>query len=319
MRNRHTFLWLLAAWVMIAIITWIYPTAALAQTEVPPSSGGAALENAQATATAAVDSFLRATAETNGNNLLATVTVDIAAATNFPATVTAAAANIQATANAVQGNIVATPTPPDPLARANAILSTVQAVSTTAALDNDDRLATAAAVQAQLPERLQALTRDELETFLDGLSENGSLTVDQTTQTIAVTYNIQEPAANAALDAALQTAGYEASAASVDFIAEGALVTIEDAQITESIGGRVLVLIAISAADGRLVVSPVFVTVNDEPVPQDVTNRIAETIAQSIDDALNTTDVPINYTVTDAFTTDGNLVISLVIPFNIAG
>lgn len=264
------------------------------------------LQQAQLTATAVSERF-RATA--NDNNV------------DFPLTVTKASENIQATANAATGanqNIRVTAI--DPQARANAIRETAAAMTTNELRSNEDIQATAQALREQLPETLQNLTGDEVETLIDQITENGAIVVDEDAQTVSVTYAISETAANEALDAALVTADYSASAASVDFIAEGALVTIEDITITENLSGRLIALVSISAVDGRLTITLVYATINDIPLSESAVAEISAVIASSMDQALSLyADVIYNFTVTDAFTTDSDMVITLLIPFNIAG
>lgn len=265
------------------------------------SNAQATIEAAQATADG-VRSNAQGTVEAAQANAQATAAAlqsnAQGTATALRATVSGVQANVQATRSAIQTNIPAT----------------AAAVSTILAQSLDEIQATVTAVYEQIPEIIQELVGEELEEWLNYVTEHGSVEVDTDARTVRITYDLTETLVNNVLDAALVGAGYNPTAANTDFIPEGALVTVEGATITEDISGRLTMLYNFEAVDGRAQVTLVYATVNDAPLPDSVVAQLQDDFVGVVTSAI-TADIAYEYSVDALYTTDTSLVAVVTVPF----
>jgi hypothetical protein len=245
-----------------------------------------------------------------------------AAQSDFEATTGAIEANIQATAQAAQGNAQTTVTASvadigaTVQARQVSIQMTAQAAATSASIGIEQVEATVQALTVQLPEQVQDLTLAELEDLLTYIGANGSLSVDMETQTVNAVYSLPEATVNAYLDAAMIEAGVDPSALSVNFIPEGAFITMEEVTLDNGLSGRLTILLGFEVVDGRVVTVILYAALNDTPLPENVLTALNAELQNVVDSAL-TSEYAYTYTVESVYTDDTSLTVSAIIPFAI--
>lgn len=301
------FKFLLGGVVLLMILTTL--STVIAAPYTPPeqiaATRGAAQGNLQATRDAAnanlqptrdaVATTIGATLEAGNADLAST---QQAVQGNLEGTAGALQANAQATSAAVQTNIPAT----------------ANALATRGVQEADAIRATVTAVYQQLPDAIQDLVGEDLEVWLNTLSQYGSFEIDPNSQTVRVTYNLTEPLVNTLLAEALVAAGYSADAVAVDFISAGAFVTVENITLSNGASGRLTMLFAVAAVDGQAEVTLVYAMINDIPLPDSVIAELQNEFAEVLASAL-TADYDYEYSIDALYTTETSLVIAATIPF----
>lgn len=170
------------------------------------------------------------------------------------------------------------------------------------------------AVYQQLPDTIQDLVGEDLEAWLNTISEYASFDIDPDNQIVRVTYNLPETLVNTLLDEAFVAAGYSADAVAVDFIPDGAFVTVENITLANGITGRLTMLFSFAAVNGQTEVTLVYATVNDIPLPDAVITELQNEFAAVIESAL-TADYDYDYSIDALYTTDTSLVVAATMPF----
>ncbi len=268
------------------------------------ASAEAASTNVAGTAQA-VSTSAQGTAPAAATNVAGTVQ---AAGTNVVSTVEAGATNIRGTVETNATSIVAT-------VQAGAtqvfleygdVQATAQSLATIAALPTEERQATVLAIIGEeIPE--------ELEQYLNDLFANADISVDPENGTVSVTTALSESTTNAAVDQALVAAGYSASAVAVDYIAEGIVVTVEDITLDNGMSGRLVIFASVAAVNGQIDVTVISATINDMPVPDIIIAELNATFGEAYESILSgSANVPVDTTVTAAYTTDTDLIISFI-------
>lgn len=260
---------------------------------------------------------LQATREAAGANLQATrdvVATSVAptresAAENLSGTQQAVQGNLEGTASAIQANVQATSA-----AVQTNIPATASALATRGAQEADAIRATMTAVYQQLPETIQNLIGEDLEAWLNTISQYASFEIDPDNQIMRVTYNLTETVVNTLLDEAFTASGYNADAVAVDFIPDGAFVTVENITLSNGISGRLTMLFSFAAVNGQAEVTLVYATINDIPLPDSVITELQNEFAEVIAGAL-TADYDYAYSVDALYTTDSSLVVAVTVPF----
>lgn len=260
--------------------------------------------NARGTAQAAATN-VAGTAQAASTNVVSTVQTG---ATSVVSTVEAGATNIRGTVETNATSIVAT-------VQAGAtqvfleygdVQATAQSLATIAALPTEERQATVLAIIGEeLPE--------ELEQYLNDLFANADISVDPENGTVSVTTALSESTTNAAVDQALVAAGYSASAVAVDYIAEGIVVTVEGVTLDNGMSGRLVIFASVAAVNGQIDVTVISATINDMPVPDNIIAELNATFGEAYESILSgSANVPVDTTVTAAYTTDTDLIISFI-------
>jgi hypothetical protein len=260
---------------------------------------------------------LQATREAAGANLQTTrdiVATQIAptresAAENLSSTQQAVQGSLEGTASVIQANVQATSA-----AVQTNIPATANALATRGAQEADAIRATVTAVYQLLPETIQDLVGEDLEEWLNTISQYGSFEIDPDNQIVRVTYNLTEKMVNTLLDEALVASGYSADSVTVDFISDGAFVTIENITLSNGITGRLTMLFSFAAVNGQAEVTLVYATINDIPLPDSVITELQNEFAEVIAGAL-TADYDYGYSVDAIYTTESSLVVAATIPF----
>lgn len=264
---------------------------------------------------------LQATREAAGANLQTTrdvVATQIAptresAAENLSGTQQAVQGNLEGTASAIQANVQATSA-----AVQTNIPATASALATRGAQEADAIRATVTAVYQQLPETIQSLIGEDLEAWLNAISQYGSFEIDPDNQIMRVTYNLTETLVNTLLDEALVASGYSVDAVVVDFIPDGAFVTVENITLANGVSGRLEMLFSFAAVNGQAEVTLVYATINDITLPDSVITELQNEFAEVIAGAL-TAGYDYDYSVDALYTTDSSLVMAATVPFQNPG
>jgi hypothetical protein len=305
------FKFLLGVLVLLMILTAL--STVLAAPYTPP-------EQISATR-GAVQGNLQATREAAGANLQTTrdvVATQIAptresAAENLSGTQQAVQGNLEGTASAIQANVQATSA-----AVQTNIPATASALATRGAQEADAIRATVTAVYQQLPETIQSLIGEDLEAWLNAISQYGSFEIDPDNQIMRVTYNLTETLVNTLLDEALVASGYSVDAVVVDFIPDGAFVTVENITLANGVSGRLEMLFSFAAVNGQAEVTLVYATINDITLPDSVITELQNEFAEVIAGAL-TAGYDYDYSVDALYTTDSSLVMAATVPFQNPG
>lgn len=219
---------------------------------------------------------------------------------SLQATAQAAQANIQMTAAAFQQNAS----------------GTVQAIQTNAARSVEEIQATVQAVQTEIPATVQGLVAEQIAVLVEEIAALGDVVIDREAQALTVTLALEESTVNEVLSLALTEAGFSQSAASVDFIEQGVFITLEDVSIPDTqLSGQVQVFATVGAVDGRVTLNVVSITLNGQPLPAAAQANLNAILQASLQPAL----IPVQYTVISLFTTDSTLVMTVLVPFAVAG
>lgn len=202
--------------------------------------------------------------------------------------------------------------------RQDTLRATAQALIEQDAPSDDEIEATTAELLAALPVPVQSLDDEQTAAVLGTLAERGSVAVDE--EALTVVYAVQEQTVNVALTSLLDEGGYAPSAVGVDFIPEGVIITLEDAAISAEQTGRVVVFAEFDSDGGRVGVTVIFASLDDAPLSPEAVEGLDDVLRRALAESLVLlADAPVNYTVTDAITTDESLVINLSVPFAVAG
>jgi hypothetical protein len=192
--------------------------------------------------------------------------------------------------------------------------ATAQVLSTGVHLDDTFIQATVNALTMQIPSLDTSLPADDLTTLIETFLTTGGVIFDLETNSLTVTSMYTEMMVNAAVEAALLTAGYNPSQVSVDLVYGAVKIIVTDVELNSQLKGTLILTVALTAVDGTIQIELVSATINNIQIPQSLLSEIEvdDVFAEAMNVA-DSVDLELSYSIDEITITDQEILVVITV------